>query len=88
MRAANATVGFAFWVHNVEGSAHTYRWIATTQAPSRAPITAASGSLTLADGASQTVRLRIRVACTGGRSRVNVSLGGAHQTIGFWLPCA
>ncbi len=87
-RAANATVGFAFWVHNVEGSAHTYRWIATTQAPGRAPITAASGRLTLADGASNTVRLRIPVACTGGQSRVNVSLGGAHQTIGFWLPCA
>jgi len=82
-----ATVRFAFWVHNVEGSVHMSTWTATTQAPRRAPIVAASGRLTLANGASDTVALRIPTGCAGSQSRINVSLGGAHQTIGFWLSC-
>jgi hypothetical protein len=85
--APDATVRLAFGVHNVEGSAHMSTWTATTQAPSRAPIIAASGRLTLANGASDTVDLRIPTGCAGAQSRINVSLGGAHQTIGFWLSC-
>jgi hypothetical protein len=85
--APGATVSFAFWVHNVEGSAHMYTWRATTQAPRRAPIVAASGHLTLANGASDTVALRIPTGCVGSQSRINVSLGGAHQTIGFFVRC-
>jgi hypothetical protein len=90
--APAATVRVAFWVHNVEGGAHTYRWTATTQAPSRAPIVAASGGLTLADGEVDTINLRIATGCAGSRSRISVSLSsasldGVHQTIGFFLPC-
>ena len=85
--APRATVRVAFWVHNVEGGAHTYRWTATTQAPRRAPIVAALGGLTLADGAADTVQIRIPTGCAGLRSRISVSLGGAHQTIGYWQTC-
>lgn len=85
--SASSTLRLAFRVRNVEASAHTYRWTVTTHAPGRASMIAASGRLRLADGASQAVRLRIPVACSASRSRVDVSLGGAHQTIGVWLPC-
>lgn len=76
-----------FTVRNGEGAARTYAWTATTRPAEGAATTVATGRLSLADGASATVRARIPVTCAGGRTRVDISLGGAHRTIGFWLAC-
>ena len=83
----SSTLRLAFRVHNVEGGVRTYRWTVTTNAPGRARIIAASGRLSLADGASHAVHLSIPVSCTAPRSRITVSVGGARQTIGFWASC-
>jgi hypothetical protein len=82
-----AYVRVRFWVHNVEGTAQTYRWTATTQAPGHAPMAATTGILALADGESATVTTRIPARCSASSSRISVSLGGAHQTISFWQSC-
>jgi hypothetical protein len=51
-------------------------------------VRAATGRLTLEDGAAGTVRARIPVTCAGERVRVDVSIGGPHRTVGVWVPCA
>lgn len=76
-----------FTVRNGEGAERAYTWTATTRPAGGTAVPVASGRLTLADGASTTVRARIPVTCAGTRTRVDVSLGGAHRTIGFWLAC-
>lgn len=87
-RASDGAVSVPVWLHNVEGGPRTYHWTATTRQDGGADaIAAGSGLVTLADGASTTVRARIPVTCSGERTRVDVSLGGAHRTIGFWLAC-
>jgi hypothetical protein len=72
----------------VEGDARTYAWTATTRAEDGDPVRAATGRLTLEDGAARTVRARIPVTCAGERVRVDVSIGGPHRTVGVWVPCA
>jgi hypothetical protein len=89
---ANGTVAFAVKVDNHTGSSQQYQYAAMTQTPGHARVDAATGSFTLANAHYAVASLDVRVVCTGTRSRINVSvgsvsLGGAHQTIGFWLPC-
>ncbi len=86
-RRAGGTVQFAFKVDNHTGSTQRYRYTATTQTPGRAPVRAAAGTVTLATYHFAVVRLHVRVACAGTRSRISVSLGGAHPPIGFWVSC-
>ena len=83
----DGTVQAPFRIHNVEGGSRAYRWTATTRQEGGPAVAAASGRVTLAHGASTTVHARIPVTCAGERTRVDVSLGGAHRTIGLWLPC-
>ena len=88
----NGTVEFAFKVDNHTRSSQRYQYAAMTQTTGHAPVDAATGSFTLANAHYAVASLHVRVVCTGTRSRINVSvgsvsLGGAHQTIGFWLPC-
>ena len=85
--APGGAVVVPFTVHNAEGAARDYRWTATTHGLGEAPAPAASGRLSLADGASTTVRASIPVACAGERMRVDISIGGPHRAIGFWVPC-
>jgi len=86
-RRAGGTVQFAFKVDNHTGSTQRYRYTATTQTPGRAPVRAAAGTVTLATYHFAIVRLHVRVACAATRSRISVSLGGAHPPIGFWVSC-
>jgi hypothetical protein len=83
----DGAVPVSFWVHNVEGASRSYEWTATVHVPGGASRPAASGRLTLADGASRTVTTTVPVACTGRRDRIDVSIGGPHRTIGFWVDC-
>lgn len=83
----HGTVQAPFRIRNVEGGSRAYRWTATTREDGGPAAAAASGRVMLADGASTTVRARIPVTCAGERTRVDISLGGAHRTIGFWLHC-
>ena len=76
-----------FWIRNAEGGERTYGWTATTREPGAEPVAAASGRVTLADGAERTVSARIPVTCAGSRVRVDVSIGGPHRTVGVWVPC-
>lgn len=69
-------------IRNEEGARRAYRWSATVDGAA-----AAAGRVALDDGAEARVAVRVPVACAGARSRVDVSIGGAHRTIGFWLPC-
>ena len=83
----DGAVALPFWIHNAEGVTRTYAWTATTRSPGGEPVTAASGRLTLEDGAERTVPARIPVTCAGSRVRVDVSIGGPHRTVGVWVPC-
>jgi hypothetical protein len=83
----DGAVALPFWIHNAEGATRAYAWTATTRDPGGDPVTAASGRLTLGDGAERTVRARIPVTCAGSRVRVEVSIGGPHRTVGVWVPC-
>lgn len=85
-RPERGAVTVPVWLHNAEGGTRTYRWTATTRQEGAAAA-ATSGRVMLADGASTIVRTRIPVRCSGVRTRIDVSLGGAHRTIGFWLAC-
>ena len=83
----DGAVALPFWIHSAEGVTRTYAWTATTRSPGGEPVTAASGRLTLEDGAERTVPVRIPVTCAGSRVRVDVSIGGPHRTVGVWVPC-
>ena len=83
----DGAVALAVRVHNVEGARRTYAWTATVHGPGAAPQRAAAGRLTLDDGATETLPVRVPVACTGDRVRVDVAIGGPHRAVGVWVPC-
>lgn len=74
-------------VHNVEGARRTYAWTATVHGPGAPARPAAEGRLTLDDGATEILPVRVPVACTGARVRVDVGIGGPHRAVGVWIPC-
>jgi hypothetical protein len=83
----DGAVALSVRVHNVEGARRTYAWTATVHGPGAAPQPAADGRLTLDDGATETLPVRVPVACTGERVRVDVAIGGPHRAVGVWVPC-
>jgi hypothetical protein len=83
----DGAVPVSFRVHNVEGATRSYEWTATVRPPGGAARPARSGRLTLADGAARTIATTVPVTCTGRRARVDLSIGGPHRTIGFWVDC-
>jgi hypothetical protein len=47
----------------------------------------ASGQATVAAGAATTVNRSFVTSCNGGRMKIEVSLPGAGESIGFWTTC-
>ena len=86
-RIEDGIVPLAVRVHNVEGARRTYEWTATVHGVNAIPQEATRGRLTLDEGASETLRVRVPVVCTGERVRVDVSIGGPHRAVGAWVPC-
>lgn len=86
-RTGHRSLQTSFWVHNVEGAARTYHWTVTTRVSGAAAHAVASGHFPLANGASRTLSLVVPAICAAARQRVDVSLDGAGETIGFWVGC-
>jgi hypothetical protein len=47
----------------------------------------ASGQATVPPGAARTINRSFVTSCTGGRIKIEVSLPGAGESIGFWTTC-
>lgn len=86
-RVGHGLLRTGFWVHNLEGVARTYGWTVTTRVGGAAARTVASGHFPLVDGASRTLSLVVPAICAASRERVDVSLTGTGETVGFWVDC-
>jgi hypothetical protein len=84
--ARRAAIRIPFSLRNEEGRDVVYRWT-VVEVGARGRRQIAAGATGLRAGGDVWVRPRGRVACAGARTRIEVSLAGMGESIGFWARC-
>lgn len=81
-------VAFGFRVTNHEGGAKAYSYVVAWQAPGSSARTVATGSVTLADGASQSVSESFVLPKGVSMAEVTVTLPEQQESVHFWMGLA
>ena len=83
---ANQPISFSFVIHNLEGATTTYPYLIFFQSPFGNPVIFATGTISLADGAWETISDSYTFPESNLQGTVVVELTSLGQQIDFLLP--
>lgn len=85
--ASTSRQRLSFSVDNQTGWTRDYRWRAALLAPRSSAAPLANGTVVVPAGSTVSVQRLLDVSCPGQRVRVEVSLRGTPDAIGYWTNC-